>query len=69
MKGPSTFPSVSAHGMTDADIWTRTGVAYSMQVNGLVPLADTSTRTRVHGHGQVQLGLNTLTQIQDAREH
>ena len=36
-------------GLTDVDKRTRTGVAYPMQVNGLLPLTDTGTRTRVHG--------------------
>ena len=56
------LPSVSViHGLTDTDVWTRTGVAYPMQVNGLVPLTDTGTR--VHGHGQVQLGLQSVQKV------
>ena len=29
---------MSTHGLTDADMQTRTGVAYPVQVNGLLPL-------------------------------
>ena len=38
------------HKLTDADIRTRTDVAYPMQVNGLVLFMDTGTQTRVHRH-------------------
>ena len=37
--------TATVHGMTDAVIRTRTGVAYSMQVNGLVPSMDMGART------------------------
>ena len=45
--------SVYGNGLTDADIQTWIGVAYSMQANGLVLVTDMDKRTRVHGHGQV----------------
>ena len=53
LKGSSTFPSVSASGLTDADMRTQTGVAYPIQVNGILPFTDTGIRTWVDGHGQV----------------
>ena len=53
LKRSYTFPSVYGNGLTDAEIRTLTGIAYSMQCNGLLPLTDTGTRTWVHGHGQV----------------
>ena len=33
---------------TDMGIWAQTGVAYPVQVNGLVSFTDTGTQTRVH---------------------
>ena len=45
LNAPSTFPSVYEHGLTDADIRSQTGVAFAMQVNGLVPLKDTGAQT------------------------
>ena len=57
-----SFPSGYGHRLRDAEIRTRTGVAYHMQVNDqwLVPSTDTGTRTLVHGHGQVWLALETF---------
>ena len=40
-----------AYGLKDTDMRTQTGVAYPIQMNGLLPFTDTGTRTRVHGHG------------------
>ena len=42
LKGSSSFPSVSTHGLTDADIRTRV----LRQVNGLLPFTDTGARIR-----------------------
>ena len=35
------------YGLTDAYMRTQKGVAYPMQVNGLLPLTDTGPRTRM----------------------
>ena len=50
------LPICVGHELRDADIQMRTGVAYPMLVNGLLPLMDTGKQTRVHR--QVYLSLN-----------
>ena len=46
-KGHAPSHSLRGHGLTDVDILMRTGVAYNMQVNGLLPFTDTGTLTRM----------------------
>ena len=47
------FASVKGHRYTDTGARTRTGVAYPMQVNGVLPFMDTDIQAQIHGHGQL----------------
>ena len=44
---------VPSHLCADTGWQTRTGVAYPMQVIGLLPFMETGKRTQVHKHRQV----------------